>query len=322
MRWARALVAGSAVVAALGAACNALSGVDDLTPVDALDGAVADTALPPATCACEPAAPADWTGPVALVDSTSGPASCPSGTAAVFEGHADLNAPAACSPCACDPPPDAGCAELGLGVFNAAACGAPCSGQVVGSTCGKVRYCAPSQSGILDAEAPAPDGAACSPNGGAVSPLTWGHAVAACALDQGDAGLCASGLRCGVSGMPACVVHAGDVPCPIGPYQTRSVYYTTARDTRTCSRCTCDPPTGVRCAGGVVTLYGDVACKGVLGTISLGEGCKAFTTSNANGAGMITTPATPVEAGCVAHGGDADGSAVPDQPTTACCAPP
>lgn len=309
---------------AAGLACNAITGVGALETADCLDciDAAPERVFPPAACACAPVAPDGWRGPMALVESTGAVApSCP-GLLVGFEGGANPSGSAGCTPCTCGAP-SATCgmtAEM-FGETTCVAsskCGATTAAP---AACARLTYCAPS--GGANVTAAIVDGG-CAPDGGALEPMTWERRAVACVAERFEDHGCEPGQTCspGVVGSRTCILRTGDEPCPPGAYQSRIVYHASAKDERACSPCTCDPPSGVQCTGGAVTLYANATCSAGAQVVAP-NGCKSITASGPLGGMRISTPPVASGGSCAPKGGEPlDGGAVtPSEPTTACCLP-
>jgi hypothetical protein len=325
VRHARTILAGvlgASVAAAL--ACNAITGAADLETAECLDcgdgGPVRQ--LPPPACACHPAAPDGWRGPLALLE-TGGDAPAPScpGLVVAFEGGLDPAAPAACTPCTCGAP-SVTCTMTTtmLGEPTCVANSSCGKTTVAPGACARISYCSPS-GGATIAATPA-DGGSCAPDGGVPVPIAWGKQAVGCAAPAPDPS-CGAGQACSptLSGSRVCVAQAGDVPCPPGPYQSRIVYHASVKDDRACAACTCDPPKDVQCAGGAVTVYSDTSCTANPQSVS-GAGCNPVTANAPAGGAKITTPPASDGGSCAPKGGEPlDGGVAPAEPTTVCCLP-
>jgi hypothetical protein len=112
-----------------------------------------------------------------------------------------------------------------------------------------------------------------------------------------------------------CVYTEGDVACPAGPYSERSVAYTGIDDTRGCTDCTCDTPTGT-CGGTVRYISG---CGGGLGVLHGQTPPGDCISMNSSPAAVSYTPDPDLS--CQASGGVPEGEANPADPITLCCMP-
>lgn len=323
---------GGALVLVL--ACNAITGIGDLDP-----SAVAEAGAPPpgdgggegegdggappppATCACAPVAPEGWSGPMAVLEAAGEAApSCP-GREVAFSGGLEPSAPAGCTACTCGAP-DATCG-FALTMHDEPGCQPveECGKHTLApGDCKRITYCGPvGSAGLTGIVA---DGG-CAPDGGAPAPVTWGRRAAACTATVFEDRGCPGGETCspGVFGSRACILHAGDVACPAGPYQGRTLYYGSVADDRACEPCTCDPPSGVTCTGGTVTFYSNTSCT-ANPQVENGSGCHTVEAEGPPGSAKITAPAAASGGSCAPKGGaPKDGGVAPADPTTVCCLP-
>ncbi len=303
-----------------------MPGMDDGTATDdgtsaTDDGATDDTGSPPmcgAGTSCAPDVPAGWSGPAMLYVGTDEPPTCPAGAPElVVSAGMDLSAPAA----------DCGC-ECG------AATGFDCTVDVTeaGSVCGNLVFnpetftlesgqCTTTSTNdsAFSTNSPSLDvsGAQCDPQESAtVPPAGFGTHVAACqATSMGE---CADGscVADDAGFDQVCVYTGGDVECPAGPYTEREVAFNSWTDTRDCSTCTCDDPTGT-CGGTVAfrSSCGGVALPVLYGTVDP-PGCG---NASQDPPAMIYNADPDVE--CAPSGGDPIGQATPSGPVTICCLP-
>jgi hypothetical protein len=111
-----------------------------------------------------------------------------------------------------------------------------------------------------------------------------------------------------------CIYAEGDLACPAGPYSQRSLVHSSFEDTRGCSDCSCDPPTG-SCSGSV---WFWPACNIIIPPSSSGPAgtCQTMDTSP-NGVSF----GAEFEVSCQASSVSPHGEASPVEPITICCLP-
>jgi hypothetical protein len=314
------------------AACNLLNGVGDLVTSDLAEAGLADEAGPavpdagagdalasPPTCACVSAPPGGWTGPVALLEGDVARA-CPTGLTAILDAGTDPSSASPCTPCTCGAPIGS-CASALVETHAGGSCSGSCVTRTIGATCGPVGYCLPTSSATATGEV---DGGACPAAGGLPAAAAWQHAASACAFAAAPGTTCAGGQACAPKSAAApdartCILHAGAVACPPGPYGARVVYDARIADTRACSKCACDPPTG-NCSAGTVTLYTDTGCTNGPTLVPTTGACTAFGVPSPGGSGNLTVAPQLLDGGCAADGGVlTDGGLSGVDPTTLCC---
>jgi hypothetical protein len=328
-----ALAAGSVVAAA--AACNLLTGASALDVDDGTgDGANepraredatrvdAPVAAPP-VCDCVSPPPPGWTGPFALLESTGAGRACPTGLASVFDGGADPNSTAPCTPCTCGAP--IGTCATSVTIYgNLTGGGATCTTtcratQPIDTTCAAVNYCSPGQGAIVTVDG------GCAADGGRVSPASWGRGTTACTFAAAAPATCPTGQACAPKSEAApdariCILHAGDVECPAGPYAAPVKSFARIVDTRSCTACECDAGGGGGCGTGTVTLYAGAGCTTALKDVPTSGACTGFTVSSGPGSMKLTVSPTPDGGTCTPLGGAlADGGLIAAEPTTLCC---
>lgn len=262
--------------------------------------------------ACLDAPPAGWLGPAAVVTSVGSIPSCPQDLPTTLVlGHTMLEGdPAECA-CGCDPVPDS-CGDITISVDE------------VGATCDMGVSVALAEGDCVDLTSTATSATVAQPvDAGAgtcetntsmqVTPPAWLDHLRVCGTDEPAA--CEGGTVClpTVPDADACIMRAGDVPCPAGDYSVRTVVYGDYVDERDCSACDCDVQ-GPVCR--VELRYGD-DCSGnpdVAWTTNTAH-CETF----AIPAGEAFTAMHDTVDNCVGDGGDPIGAVVPIDPTTLCC---
>ena len=323
---------------AAGVACNLLNGVGDLTTTDEgeeasvivrgdaelHDAGQADAPVPPPTCACVNAPPADWLGPFALLEGsgTTGSTACPTGLTSVLDGGAEPSSAQPCTACTCGSPAGS-CATVHVQTFGGGGCTNDCSNglAVLTTTCGAVKYCNASSSATAVGDI---DSGTCAPDGGRIVAPSWGKTAAACAFAAPPDTVCPANQACapksaGAPDARTCILHAGAVECPAGPYSKRVTYDTKLVDTRSCGACTCDAPIG-NCSAGTISLYIDTSCGNQTKDVPTSGVCTNFNDPAPNGSGKIITQPQFLDGGCAPHGGQlADGGLIGTDPSTLCC---
>ncbi len=151
----------------------------------------------------------------------------------------------------------------------------------------------------------------------------WDKRGRACGGAAPIAGGCSGNAVCTpsptMSFSRVCVLAAGDMTCPGGSYWKKHVFHQSATDTRDCSACGCDPPSGVTCNGGSVRIWDTNNCTASTTTAAIDGVCHF-----ANG---ITTRSIAIDAGAPQGGscakkagaGVPTGQVTPTNPTTLCC---
>ena len=125
--------------------------------------------------------------------------------------------------------------------------------------------------------------------------------------------MCAPPTDVGFESDTYCVVRAGMSSCPAGTYTApHPQYFATASDTRACTACTCDLPTGVSCANVKVSAFVDSTCASAAAPTMGPAGC--VVAASALSAGVVSG-----EGACAAHGGQPTGEFAPTSPSTICC---
>jgi hypothetical protein len=133
--------------------------------------------------------------------------------------------------------------------------------------------------------------ASCDPVSPLNGPLTNGRICQAAKFGKG----CSTGQVCAPKptvGTTVCVTKPGANACPTG-FGKRSTAGTTANDQRTCTGCTCAPPTP--CAGGSVSVYDGNMCKTAganKGATGIGTTCAAASSDDFSATHFDATPPT------------------------------
>jgi hypothetical protein len=314
-------------------ACNAITGSGDLevgaaavseeggtvTGVDGGGGGVPDAPVivPPPTCSCVVAPPSDWKGPYALLDNDRAPGTtCPTGLTVAYQGGTSPQG--ACAPCTCAAPIGACATEYQ--VFGTSNCNSPCfPRRGIDGACQAFNYCAPNGSSSVRVTVV---GASCAASGGAKQPAVFESPAIACtfASSPPGGGGCPAGNVCtpaseGAPNARACIVHSGEVDCPQGPYQSKSVVFDSTNDAHTCSACTCDVP----CSTATVQTNTDGICGTQIDTTPSTQSCDPFGTDGIDAGSARVTTAPTRRASCSPSGGQPSGNVAGVGPTTLCC---
>jgi len=268
---------------------------------------------------CTPAAPAGWSGPVALYSIAGGTVPSCGGayTTLAQSGHTGLTAPAATCGCTCSGATGELC-FADIDYFTDSSCnnynqsdGLPANFCVnVGSGNGSVK----GKPGVAY-------GGTCTPQPTKNVPgESWSNSYATCSYGgtPGTAGcgattdLCVQSPGSGAWSKP-CVFQSGDVPCPTGDYGGKYVFYTSTSDSRGCTNCTCNYNPGSCTAN--ITVYTGSQCSGSTLAISTDNQCHTFAGYSSEAGTLTNTPGT-----CPANPVSAQGTDTPAGPVTVCCA--
>jgi hypothetical protein len=271
------------------------------------------------THVCVAAAPAGWTGPVAVRDdlSSTNPACSGPYLNNPFKGGRQVTCPAhTCGGCSCGSPPGINCSTPQITTWGMN--GVDCSGK--GSTPEDVPACKPIQGYFLTTDTVASGSGTCAGSRGPDTKPNPSFARTGLACSGATAGGgCGTGQCLPIPAAPLegklCIFHAGDLACPAGYTGSRRVYHQTITDGRTCSTCTCGAP----------------VCKGRVWT------GQDFTCPSDDGTGTpVPVPCTqiggvvaeyvsyvPLGASCTPSTSMASGTCTPDvtTATTICCLP-
>jgi hypothetical protein len=283
-----------------------------------------------ATCnsTCVGAPPANWQGPYAIYEGTGSPLPMPPECARAgaystdaYDGAGDLQVgPAQCS-CECGPVTGAKCGSPTINFYTNPSCMQSCSPatQVIGSTCTmlNVNGCG----GMHFTLTPGAPSGTCAPASTTKFPAPeWRTNVRLCGMPAPPpASGCEAGQLCAPpAGFPFesayCVARMGQWACP-SAYPAQRTYYASSVDSRACSECACESPTGIQCSA-TISTFGDPACNGGLMQEAAPTACSGAATKAA-----MTTGTTATGGSCAPSGGVASGSVAPSTPTTVCCTP-
>lgn len=260
---------------------------------------------------CRAAPPPGWQGPVAVVTGMGAIPSCPSELPTTLEiGHTMLDAAPATCTCGCDPVPGS-CDAITITIDETA--GTCDTGTPVDLA---EDDCVPLVSSATSATVGSPVGSegTCATNGDVeVAPPVWVDHLRVCTAD--DAPTCEGDGVClpSVDAADTCILRAGDVPCPAGPYSDRTVLYGDYLDDRDCSTCQCNVQ-GPVCR---VEMRMSTDCSGtpdVTWTTDVAH-CESFDVP----VGEDFTAQLDTVDNCAGTGSSPIGAATPVDPTTICC---
>jgi hypothetical protein len=234
------------------------SGETATTSTDDASESSTGSRCPDATQCLEPA-PADWTGPFAVVIGDDGERVCPERWPdPVSTVHADLIAPAASCDCACTPPSSVCSAAVELhldGACSSLDIAHPANANGCTQTTGATSVRATSAAVAIDPPACSGEPMA------AIATPQWGSTASLCA--SSSAGERCDAGECRPIAQSLCIVREGEHDCPEGPYETASTWWSGAIDDRGCSSCTCGPPVAASCDGvSQLEVYESGDCSG------------------------------------------------------------
>jgi hypothetical protein len=174
------------------------------------------------------------------------------------------------------------------------------------------------------ASVPTASGGSCQSSGGNVDLVdpSWATAHRLCAGAPAPGGGCSTAGDVCVRQPTApfattwCIMTTGDVPCPASDYTERTLVYTGVDDTRGCTSCSCDAPSGVAC-GLVTTVYSNVACTMDAQEVQ-NDGTSCVANSGMRSA-RYSVSSGPSGGSCTPSGVAPSGSATPASARTVCC---
>jgi hypothetical protein len=290
---------------------------------------------------CVTAPPGGWTGWIQLYEGpASGVPECatPFSTLVIAAGRDPSATATACSGCACGSPIGASCSEANLVIWENSTCDSEtgwgnfvftpygaCKGWNLNSSDGGVAI--PVAASFVSLPSHEPGTGFCSPSGGVPSLPTpqWSTVGAACEADQVGGGcsgtsVCApkpsSSFKTGL-----CIYRTGVTNCPAGAYSSKYTFYQNWADTRGCSTCACESPSGVSCQASM-TIATSSTCAGasVEATFS-DQGCYPLQPNTLQY--LQYNPQAPSGGSCQPQGGTPEGTLTNDVASayTVCCMP-
>ena len=157
-----------------------------------------------------------------------------------------------------------------------------------------------------------------------IPPIAWNTAAVGCALPTPTVNGCDATQQCvpkprAPFGSKLCVSKAGDGNCPAQTsYTDRSVVYTTALDTRSCTPCGYSR-TPITCNASAV-MFSDDSCTETLATMTDFTGACVAIPGEVRSTMMLdaTFAGTP---SCAPEGGQPIGAVAPTGAITVCCMP-
>ena len=298
---------------------------------------------------CVPVSPSGWSETVLLwYGPPADQPSCPSwAPASVNEGYADLTSPpTTCLACECKPPTGA-CTLPATITASSTICNTPgntwTSFNPPADWAGECTQANAIPAGKLCGGSPCVQSVAIGPliltEGGCTPTLptppalgpgdspAWGTVAIACSNDHrgqcsNPGETCAPNVPPPPPGFQVCVGTLDDHTCP-DEFPDKHVFHKEFHDGRTCSPCTCEPPSGGTCTG-AISIFNDSACGVPLPlTLSVGNVGPACGTVPP-GSGLASKSAGPLTytAGmCQPSGGEPTGAIELIEPKTFCCRP-
>lgn len=281
---------------------------------------------PTSTHSCLPEAPSGWAGPLAVyhgpqADTAPGCAEgYPDGVHAL---NAGLEVTGSCG-CSCSNPAGTQCGPVTFNQHLNVSCGGtPSQTQVNGNFAPNACKLVADYNQVFTGTTLKVQGGntvnpgSCTPTGNAnLPPPTWSDEVVACGgspLGGCDPGqICAPQLPAGFTEL--CITQAGDVQCPSGAYQVRSVAHGDIEDGRSCEACMCATPTGT--CGGVVQFRDGDCTSNPIGTTAV-NGCSPQVQQTY----LFATYVPSTNASCTPSNPQVVGTADGTQPVTFCCLP-
>jgi len=332
-RFMRTALTGMLCAAAVG--CSTIWGFEDAVPMRGSDGGMVASG----PCACVAAAPDGWEGPFELFEGSGAPAPDPPSCGGAylptpaFTGFASPGDAGATCACTCSRPSST-CSAPEATVFADGICSKPCGTVAIGESCTSLDpvSCNPGGQGpgggkggvtsVTIGPSVASPGTCTAQPTADVGPAPWTQSARLCApagaqpVSGCDAAssVCAPATAVGFAADTYCILRPGTAACPAETYTFQRTYYASASDTRGCSACTCDAPTGVDCAGVGVSTYADTTCASRPGTTAAPSGCIA-----ASAALLPAASTIPGAGSCIAHAGQPLGMFSPTNASTICC---
>jgi hypothetical protein len=164
-----------------------------------------------------------------------------------------------------------------------------------------------------------------------IPPVGWSNVGEACGSATPGTGCSASQTCLPTPLAPfhpgVCIMHDGEIDCPGGKFSEQHIFYTGKTDTRGCTACTCDAPTGGSCSATVTIYKDDSTCSTTpwvtLHPTSSAGDCQPIPDNNSDIVGRKAVFSPVTGGSCTPVGGQPTGTAAPDKATatTFCCIP-
>ena len=287
---------------------------------------------------CAPSAPnGGWVGPLAIWQGSGSPPSCANASGFPLEvanANAGIKGSASCPSCSCDAPQGVACQVGAAQLYRDSTCaGASGTLTIAQGNCTAFVSLSYDPASVRWGSAP-PGGGACVPKttgSASFPPVAWDTQMRACGDPTPNKGGCAAGTcvprQQAPFGQAMCVYQRGDLPCPVGAYSVKSVYYTGADDARGCSACGCSSPTGTTCTG-TMKLYTDQNCSVDETTLTNVLECSPLAPDPTPPSppymslrSVVYTGTASSTGSCLVQPSVQTGAAIPTDPVTLCCTP-
>ncbi|MEZ4370225.1 MAG: hypothetical protein R3B07_05340 [Polyangiaceae bacterium] len=279
-------------------------------------GGSAGTGAVTCTGNCLPPAPSGWSGPVAMYEGNTPPACVGdfAGTALTAKSQFEIGQ----SHCACDCDPPTGVSCESASICKVSNCNTLCLPDytVSPNTCASGG--GPGTFKFSNTPKYTSTGG-CQPRATTtIDPSGFRNDVVAC--DMADpGGTCNGGAVCtpklGATFQSACVIQAGDVACPAGPYSVKVTTYAGFTDDRRCTTCTCGGATG-KCNAEIALVSSCSSLPILYNTLAPGE-CKTVSSGTPN----LDYSVNP-QGSCPPSAPGTTGEAKPTGAATLCCLQP
>ncbi|MBW2455234.1 MAG: hypothetical protein JRI68_12020 [Deltaproteobacteria bacterium] len=277
---------------------------------------------------CAAAVPNGWSGPAAfyLGDSATALPTCDVAWPTETSGDAGAMSapPASCGACGCNAPSGETCGVPSISIWLDPDC--PGSANAVLPTNAPnscLSFGGNSNDSFRVSIIPVTGGSCATTSGTpTIDPPSFAEAARVC--DGATLGSCHGStevcVRIPDSPFQAqvCVSQSGDVPCPAQDYTEKRLVVLGVTDTRSCSACTCDPPTGATCSG-TTAVWTNQSCSQSPVTVP-NDGATCI--NHPGGRSVEVTGVTgPTGGTCASGGGQPTGTATVADTLTVCCLP-
>ncbi len=280
---------------------------------------------------CVPVVPNNWVGPALLFESDSAGSlkECPDeAPATILSAFAGLEAEQASCDCDCGTPTDTSCGPVVLEYFGGdPICGGPALQEYPLAAEGSCLSLLDYPSGhYWDVPNPGVVGGECSPMPTTEVPAaSWATHSVLCGEPLFAEGSCPADEQCvadltGSKSARVCIAQEGTHECPSGGFTDRFVRFESFTDTRACSECSCESPTGT--CGGTVSIWSQLGCSdspvAFASLHEIGAGCEA-SAFGADSAYVSFSGSN--DTSCAPSTPSSTGDAQAGSPTTLCCLP-